>query len=1350
MKAFLRFRSALLLSAAVVTGAPGVASAQAGAVVPVPFVTSIAGIAPGSSSAFCTTGIPNQNGIASNGTTQNLGDGCIPTAAYVASLNDVEVDSYGNVYIAENGSNPNAAITGGSNVDDIRMIYFGGAAATAMLKGANAGIPNFTPIPGHIYTLAGGLLSALVAVQKVDYCSNQTTNHVALDTEGNGCPATQAYIRPIGMAVDQYGNVFTTNNGGASNLRVIYAGGAQVAALITLVNPSVTTPQVGYIYHLTAGTANGYQGDGTLNAQFGSIRYLAIDPKGNIFISDGATPTLPTGSTTQIDVSAVNVRRFDGTTGIVTTVAGNTSATCSASQSTTSAAYPTGGCPFGPYPGTPTYPPPAGYTAVPVTGPLVGDGGPATQALFDTPWTIFTDSSGNLYIADRVNARLRVVYYGGTIAGISNPVIGNIYTYAGGGTLTTSGSPANQVKFGQIISVGIDRSGNIYVIDSSNAHIWKFDAITGIGNIIGGPLGTVAAAGAFCVGTSGPVSTDTLGDGCPAARATISGLGTIAFDPQGNFYLADNNKVIRKFYYNNQFAATPDGTPVTQPLAFEAIQAVTPVSESFTLQGGTSTDFSDGGSDGCTLNTALAVGAVCIDNVTFNPAHDGQRSGSVQLASTAGGVVAEALTGTGVGADMAIDTGTVSMLGSGITPNGIASDQLGNVYVSDSKGNQVLKGASSGTSLTPLVTGLKQPSAIAVDGMGNVYIADTGNNRVLETTSTGTTIASLGIGLTAPAGVAVDGFGNIFVSDTGNNRIVQISSENYQRPVPITGLSAPTQLTFDTSGNLYVLDAGNKRVIEYSAANGQTVLAFDNGVVPAGFALDPSGTYYVADMTSLTVLSYPAGALPGNVLLSGLTTPIALAADEDANLFVADAANASATELRRTLGNFSFPITNLGTTTTQSITVNNVGNSSLNFTGTPLTSLTGSPLFSVVPAASNGCASATPYVPGAACNLTASFSPAIAGTYKASVLFNTNGADAASATAALSAIGAKLAPTTTALVATSATGGTVFYGQTTTLTATLTPSAVTVTPTGTYTFTIDGRTQAPIALTNGSTAKLTLTLPVGPHVVSVTYSGDINYASSSNSVNFPVDQAVTTTALVVTPLSTNGVLSLQFTATVASPTATGETGTVTFYGGTQVLGTATVAGGVASFNSTVLTFANNTITAVYGGNSNFAGSTSAAIASTTDFAVGSPALTMSVSQGGVGTATTTIASYLGSGGTITPSCTGLPANSVCRFLPVTIGLTSGTTQTVQISVFTNVSSTLASNEGFGMPGLGVFLACVLPLGAACFWRRRRTPWQGLILAVSLLGLIVGLSGCQTSFCQRTPDSSPRLVTRLSP
>jgi sugar lactone lactonase YvrE len=1387
MKKFLLSNHAINASAALLLGVLACDAYAQQTMVPSPSVTTIAGQAPGipgygvvNPVSQCSTAIKDIGG-------NSFGNNCSPLQAILANLYDVKVDTEGNIYISEANTTLPASEGGGSSGNDIRVIYKGGTVMTQLLEAANQGVPGFpaTPVPGNIYTLAGGVNNLLSAVKNVYYCGGIVGGLVAFDNLGNGCPAALSRAVPRAMALDQYGNVYFVNRSTDYGVRVIYAGGQQVANLIEELNPNVVTaqnpPQVGYVYRLGFGGATGAEGDfgtpinpnglatyaGMIYPQYG----LAVDSSGNVYVSDGINGTAVNGVTT-VDDSAENVRMINGTTGVVTTFAGETLCGDEPLNTTWYPYNANNGCPL----------------ANSITA-ANGDNGPAVGSLFNYPTQIFLDQYNNVFIGEGTNARLRVVYRGGTLAGIPNPVVGNIYTYAGGsslsgtyvqGTLQVSGTPAQQIKFSGVNGSGIDKNGNIYIYDSGTRYLWKIDSTTGIGNIIaGGPTATSAAtAGKYCNGgTSGPVSVDAYGDGCPGTQAFIKAIGYYAFDPQGNFYAVNTQvaaqAIVQEYSYQNNFPSTPIGTPVSQYLAFNANSATTLTGRSFSLQGGADAEFSDAGGTTCTPGSTTAVNTECVVKVTFNPSHAGQRPGQITLTSATGVAVTEAMAGTGIAANEAIDPGTVSTLGTGLSPVGVAADFQGSVYVADAKNNQVLKGSATGTTLTPLVTGLNNPHQVAVDNAGNLYIADTGNSRVLITNNAGTKIASIGAGvLSKPQGVAVDKLGNVFVADTGNNRIVTVTAEGYILPYSLTAagnaapftLNAPTQLQFDLAGNLYVLNSGSSpaQIVENLQSTGQTSpVILDPTASPAAFAIDAAGDIYIADMTSGNILDYYAGKTPGFPLLgqfnsSGqyLQIPMGIALDADANIFIADAGLTGALEIRRTLGNTTFPTTAPASTTQASLTVNNVGNSAMNFTA-PLSSVSNAQ-FSLASSTSNGCAAGTAYAAGQSCNFNASFSPLVAANVTGTATFITNAGNAKTAVDSLNGLAAvEPSQSSIALSVVPATG--VFYSLPLTVRAIVTCGTGAPTS-GTLTLTIDGKTVEPPTGIGTGNVLFVEQEGFGTHQVSVTYSGDTGCSSAAASIPVTVSPAATTTSLTITPTSSSGIASLIFSSTVSvnNNTATGQSGTVTIYYGpvsnNNVVCTGpinsndnytlTAAGGNTCNTNTstppILNFPNNCFTAVYSGSTdgNFTGSQSAMTCpSTSDFDVAPVVTSFSIPQGSVGVLNLNLTALYGSSGTVTPSCTGLPANSNCRFSLTTIALSSNETAVgVQVQLYTDVPSNLASNER--APNLrGVMLAVGIPLGFGLLLLRRRSHLRWLAALLLAVFMSAGLTGCGSQSTQ---------------
>jgi len=154
------------------------------------------------------------------------------------------------------------------------------------------------------------------------------------------------------------------------------------------------------------------------------------------------------------------------------------------------------------------------------TAGFSGDGGAATSAQLNSPRSMAFDASGNLYIADSGNNRIRKITPGGTIS-----------TYAGTGTASFSGDggAATSATLNSPVGMSIDTSGNLYVADTSNHRIRKITS--------GGTISTIAGTG-----TSG-----FSGDGGAATSANLASPYDAVADGSGTVYISDTgNNRIRK------------------------------------------------------------------------------------------------------------------------------------------------------------------------------------------------------------------------------------------------------------------------------------------------------------------------------------------------------------------------------------------------------------------------------------------------------------------------------------------------------------------------------------------------------------------------------------------------------------------------------------------------------------------------------------------------------------------------------------------------------------------------------------------------------------------------------------
>ncbi len=236
-----------------------------------------------------------------------------------------------------------------------------------------------------------------------------------------------------------------------------------------------------------------------------------------------------------------------------------------------------------------------------------GDGGPATAASLDSPTGIAIDATGNVYIADRHNQRIRTISSSGnisTIAGSGLATFGG--SYSGDGASATAATLANPT------GISIDAQGNVYIADSGN------NAIRQIGN---GSIATIAGTG----------SAGFSGDSSPAATATLNSPRAVAADSTGNLAIADtlNQRLRSTAQPILSFASQQSGTASPSQTVTLGNSGTAPVSVSSVAFTGPFATTSGGSCS--TAPITLAPGATCTLNIAFNPATSGPSTGSVVL-----------------------------------------------------------------------------------------------------------------------------------------------------------------------------------------------------------------------------------------------------------------------------------------------------------------------------------------------------------------------------------------------------------------------------------------------------------------------------------------------------------------------------------------------------------------------------------------------------------------------------------------------------------------------------------------------------------------------------------------------
>lgn len=355
--------------------------------------------------------------------------------------------------------------------------------------------------------------------------------------------------------------------------------------------------------------------------------------------------------------------------------------------------------------------PTAGFAAAPPytiatvvgngTSGYSGDAGPAIQAQLNNPCKIATDKSGNLFIADQGNARIREVSGG------------SINTVAGNGTSGYSGdgTPPTQANISNPCGVVVDSSGNIYFSqsDAPDSAVREAPASGNTKTITGTILG-----GGYS------------GDGATATNAQVNGPTALTQDGNGVLYIADT--------FNNRVRIIDSSGYIS---------------------------------------TKVGNGAA-------------QYAGDGQLAWRA----------------------------SVNSPQGLAVDTAGNLYIADTLSHCIRKvagniistfagacgmsGGFSGDGGPATKAQLNYPKDVAVDTAGNVYIVDSYNFRIRLVTPDGTiwTIAGRsGAGysgdgglatdarLSFPTGIALGPSGRVYIADTQNNVIRVLTPGNTTGPL---------------------------------------------------------------------------------------------------------------------------------------------------------------------------------------------------------------------------------------------------------------------------------------------------------------------------------------------------------------------------------------------------------------------------------------------------------------------------------------------------------------------------------------------------------------------------------------
>ncbi|HET9050879.1 MAG TPA: right-handed parallel beta-helix repeat-containing protein [Candidatus Dormibacteraeota bacterium] len=517
-----------------------------------------------------------QNGVittVAGGSDPPLNDGAPATQASIASPASVITDAAGNIYIADSGRNrvrkvdavtglittiAGASVCPTLNTCTTGISGDGGPAAQAMLdrpyRLAFDGAGNL-----YVATLGDyGDTGSLNRIRKIDAATGIITTVAGggspADGVGDGGLATDAQFSPYGLAVDPAGDIYISDQDHQTIRRVDavtriittvagdgngnFAGDGGPATAAELLYPAgIALDRNGNLYIADSGNCRirkvdtsgimstlagtspggfqqcGYSGDGgpAISANLNQLESVDVDAAGNVYIDDTADS---------------RIRKVD-TSGTITTVIGNgTPGFLGDGGPATAAEISAGG-------GTTVDP--AGRllladtgnqriravdgkgTITTVAGGGVGDGLPATSAYLSGPRGVATNASGDLFIADCGNNRVRKVDSSGVIT-----------TVAGTAASRGLGDGGPATSAGLVCPTGLAAAGgNLYIADSVDNRVRRVDP--------SGIITTVAGTGA--AGFSG--------DGGAATAAQLNQPSGVVVDAAGNLYIADhdNNRV---------------------------------------------------------------------------------------------------------------------------------------------------------------------------------------------------------------------------------------------------------------------------------------------------------------------------------------------------------------------------------------------------------------------------------------------------------------------------------------------------------------------------------------------------------------------------------------------------------------------------------------------------------------------------------------------------------------------------------------------------------------------------------------------------------------------------------------
>jgi len=819
------------------------------------------------------------------------------TAAQFSTPRGVAVDALGNVYVADK---------------------------------ANNRIRKITPA-GVVSTLAGSGVAGYV------------------DDTGTAAQ----FNLPSGVAVDASGNVYVADQNNQCIRKITSAG-----VVSTLAGSGVA----------------GYVDDTGTAAQFWTPSGVAVDNSGNVYVADATNSRIrkitPTGVVTTLSGSQYGfadgigtAARFSSPRGVAVDASGNVYV----------ADYDNNRI--------------RKITAAGVVTTLAGSGrydfadGIGTAAQFYQPTGVAVDASGNIYVADRGNNRIRKITPTGVVT-----------TLAGLGTQGFVDGTGTSARFYNPLGVAVDTSGNVYVADTGNERIRKVN----ISNISGDPTGHVGTHNVVLNANDGNGGSTNQSFTITVNDATAPMLSTLSPTDNATDVVTNTNLVLT-FNENVQKGtgnilikdASDNSTVQTIDVTTSVVSisgAVVTINPPTNLSRGKNyyiqipaTAFTDmssnayaGIADMTSWNFTTRLNKVPVFTSTPITSIDDNQTYTYAITTNDGNGDAITLTAPTLPSWLSLTTDIIvnTLAGSGTQgfadgigtaaqfsrPYGVAVDASGTVYVADYKNQLIRKITSAGVVSTLAGSGtagfadgtdtsaqFNTPTGIAVDASGTVYVADSGNNRIRKITSAGvvSTLAGSGVAsyvddtgtaaqFNTPTGITVDASGTVYVADSGNNRIRKITSAGVVSTLAGSGVAGyvddtgtaaqfnyPAGVAVDASGVVYVADFYNNRIRKITSTGvvttfaGSGTIGFTDGTgtaaqfyFPIGVAVDASENVFIADINNNRIRKITAAGMVSTLAGSGTQGfadgtgtaaqfyfPTGVAVDASGNVFVADRFN---------------------------------------------------------------------------------------------------------------------------------------------------------------------------------------------------------------------------------------------------------------------------------------------------------------------------------------------------------------------------------------------------------------------------------------------------------------------------